>query len=73
MEADFCSSQEAEKEKESIMLQFQALVQQKAEVDDAQKPLLTQQNELKAQIDEFEGKRAELAVTCAPSISDGRV
>jgi hypothetical protein len=43
--------------------QFEVLVRGKAEVDEAQRPLQTQLNQLKVQIEEYEGKRAGIAVS----------
>jgi hypothetical protein len=42
-------------------------------VDEAQKPLLTELNKLRAQIDEFEGKRAAIAVILLVPLTRTRV
>ena len=44
------------------MSQFEALMLKKSEVDKVQTPLLTQLNQIKAQINDFEGQRAAITV-----------
>jgi hypothetical protein len=50
-----------------ILEQFEDLVKRKAEVDDEQRPLLTQMNDIKKQISEFEEKRVSVLVRAYPS------
>jgi len=44
-------------DKESYMAQYTSVAEQKAIIDKAQEPLLKELNEVKKQIDEFDGQR----------------
>lgn len=57
------SNQDAITEKESIMQQFQELMERKAEVDRAQVPLIEQLKDIRAQVDEFEERRTAVTVS----------
>ncbi|KZT28345.1 P-loop containing nucleoside triphosphate hydrolase protein [Neolentinus lepideus HHB14362 ss-1] len=48
---------DAEVEKENIKTQYSNLVRQRAELDEAQKPLLTDLNEVKKKVDDFNERR----------------
>jgi hypothetical protein len=49
-------------EKESYIAQFQSVAEQKAVIEQAQKPLLQELNEVKKQIGAFDGQRQEAQV-----------
>lgn len=49
-------------EKESLMAQFKSVAEQKAVIDQAQEPLLKESNEIKKQIEAFDGQRQEAQV-----------
>jgi hypothetical protein len=49
-------------EKESLMAQYKSVAEQKAVIDQAQTPLLKESNEIKKQIDAFDGQRQEAQV-----------
>ena len=49
-------------EKESLMAQYKSIAEQKAVIDQAQEPLLKELNEVKKQIEEFDGRRQEAQV-----------
>jgi len=51
---------DAEREKASILQQFADLTRRRAEVDEAQKPLLNELNQIKLEINEFDQKRTEV-------------
>ena len=54
-------------EKESLMGQYKSIAEQKAVVDQAQEPLLRELNQIKKQIEEFDGQRQETQVRkCFP-------
>jgi DNA primase large subunit len=53
-------------EKESLMAQYQSIAEQMAVVDQAQKPLLQELNEVKKQVEEFDGQRQEAQVRAYP-------
>jgi hypothetical protein len=56
-------------EKESLMAQYKSIAEQKAVIDQAQEPLLKDLNEVKKQIEAFDGRRQEAQVgMCALSI-----
>lgn len=59
---DVLTPQDAEREKESILQQFADLTRRRAEVDEVQKPLLDELNQIKVQINEFDQKRTEIRV-----------
>ncbi|KDR83091.1 hypothetical protein GALMADRAFT_238908 [Galerina marginata CBS 339.88] len=54
------AKQEAEREKASFFEQFTAISTQKGAVDEAQKQLLYQMNDIKALLNDFEDKRASI-------------
>lgn len=56
-------TQEAEQEQDSIKEQFADLVRRKAEVDDAQKPLQDELNDIKKKILDFDQKRGVATVS----------
>lgn len=56
-------TQEAEEEQESIKEQFADLVRRKAEVDNAQKPLQDELNDIKKKILDFDQKRSAATVS----------
>jgi hypothetical protein len=49
-------------EKESLMDQYKSIAEQKAVIDQAQEPLLKELNEVKKQIEDFDGQRQEAQV-----------
>jgi hypothetical protein len=49
-------------EKESLMAQYKSIAEQKAVINQAQEPLLKELNEVKKQIEEFDGRRQEAQV-----------
>jgi hypothetical protein len=49
-------------EKESYIAQFQTVAEQKAVIEQAQKPLLHELNEVKKQVGAFDGQRQEAQV-----------
>ena len=54
-------------EKESLMAQYKSVAEQKAVIDQAQEPLLKESNEIKKQIEAFDGQRQEAQVhKCFP-------
>ena len=54
-------------EKESSIAQFASIVEQKAVIEQVQKPLLQELNEVKKQIGAFDGQRQEAQVrSCLP-------
>ena len=56
-------------EKESSIAQFESIVEQKAVIEQAQKPLLQELNEIKKQIGAFDGQRQEAQVrACLPCL-----
>ena len=56
------SLQEAEKEKEGVFEQFKSIIAAKEAVDLQNRNLLTQSNQLKKQIEEFEDRKSGLMV-----------
>jgi hypothetical protein len=56
--------QEMMAEKESFMAQYESIAEQTAVIEQAQKPLLQESNEIKKRIGEFDGRRQEAQV-CA--------
>jgi hypothetical protein len=56
-------------EKESYMAQYTSVAEQKAVIDQAQAPLLRELNEIKKQIEAFDGQRQEAQVRKCPSMS----
>ncbi|KAI0250769.1 hypothetical protein BJV78DRAFT_1127436, partial [Lactifluus subvellereus] len=53
-------------EKESLMAQYKSIAEQKAVIDKAQEPLLKELNDIKKQIEAFDGRRQEAQVgVCA--------
>lgn len=54
--------QEMMAEKESLMAQYQSIAEQTAVIDQAQKPLLQELNEVKKKVEEFDGQRQEAQV-----------
>jgi hypothetical protein len=59
--------QEMMAEKESFMAQYQSIAEQTAVIDQAQKPLLQESNEVKKKVEEFDGQRQEAQVRACPS------
>ena len=53
-------------EKESYMAQYQTVAEQTAVIEQAQKPLLQELNEVKKQIGAFDGQRQEAQVRACP-------
>ena len=53
-------------EKDSLMAQFQSIAEQKAVIEQAQKPLLQELNEIKKQVGAFDGQRQEAQVRAYP-------
>lgn len=49
-------------EKESLMAQYKSIAEQKAVIDQAQEPLLKELNDIKKQIEAFDGRRQEAQV-----------
>lgn len=49
-------------EKESLMDQYQSIAEQTAVIEQAQKPLLQELNEVKKKVEEFDGQRQEAQV-----------
>lgn len=61
--------QEMVAEKESFIAQFESIVEQKVVIEQAQKPLLQELNEVKKQIGAFDGQRQEAQVrACFPCL-----
>ena len=58
--------QEMVAEKESLMAQYQSIAEQTAVIEQAQKPLLQESNEIKKQVGEFDGRRQEAQVRACP-------
>lgn len=56
-------------EKESLMAQYKSVAEQKAVIDQAQEPLLKELNEIKKQIEAFDGQRQEAQVRRCFSIA----
>jgi len=56
-------------EKESLMAQYKSVAEQKAVIDQAQEPLLKELNEIKKQIEAFDGQRQEAQVRKCFSLS----
>jgi hypothetical protein len=54
--------QEMMAEKDSYMAQYESIAEQTALIDQAQKPLLQESNEVKKKIGEFDGQRQEAQV-----------
>ena len=54
-------------EKESFMAQYESIAEQTAVIDQAQKPLLQELNEVKKKVEEFDGHRQEAQVR-VPSV-----
>lgn len=54
--------QEMIAEKESLMDQYQSIAEQTAVIEQAQKPLLQELNEVKKKVEEFDGQRQEAQV-----------
>jgi len=53
-------------EKESLMAQYQSIAEQMAVIEQAQKPLLQESNEVKKKVGEFDGQRQEAQVRACP-------
>ena len=53
-------------EKESLMDQYQSIAEQTAVIEQAQKPLLQELNEVKKKVEEFDGQRQEAEVRACP-------
>lgn len=53
-------------EKESFMAQYQSIAEQTVVIDEAQKPLLRELNEVKKKVEEFDGQRQEAQVRACP-------
>ena len=53
-------------EKESLIAQYESIAEQTAVIEQAQKPLLTESNEVKKKIAEFDGQRQEAQVRACP-------
>lgn len=49
---------------ESIKAQYTEVIQKRSEIDEAQKPLLIEMNEIKAEIGSFDDKRKAVVVSC---------
>ena len=60
--------QEMMAEKESLMAQYQSIAEQTAVIEQAQKPLLQELNEVKKKIGEFDGQRQEAQVRACPPL-----
>jgi septal ring factor EnvC (AmiA/AmiB activator) len=59
--------QEMMAEKESFMAQYESIAEQTAVIEQAQKPLLRELNEVKKKVEEFDGQRQEAQVrACSP-------
>ena len=56
-------------EKESLMAQYKSVAEQKAKIDQEQEPLLRELNEIKKQIEAFDGRRQEAQVRKSPLVS----
>lgn len=56
-------------EKESFMAQYTSIAEQKAKIDQEQEPLLKELNEIKKQIEAFDGRRQEAQVRKCPLAS----
>ena len=56
-------------EKESLMAQYQSIAEQMAVIEQAQKPLLQESNEVKKKVGEFDGQRQEAQVRACPPCS----
>ena len=53
-------------EKDSLMAQYQSIAEQMAVIEQAQKPLLQEANEVKKKVGEFDGHRQEAQVCACP-------
>ena len=53
-------------EKESLMAQYESIAEQTAVIEQAQKPLLQELNEVKKKVEEFDGQRQEAQVRAYP-------
>lgn len=60
----FCAPQECIAEKDHIKVQFQHVAQQKSAVDEANRALLLQLNEVKKMISEYDDQRNAIVVRC---------
>ena len=49
-------------EKDSLMAQYESIAEQTAVIDQVQKPLLQELNEVKKKVEEFDGQRQEAQV-----------
>jgi septal ring factor EnvC (AmiA/AmiB activator) len=58
--------QEMTDEKESFMAQYESIAEQTAVIDQVQKPLLQELNEVKKKVEEFDGQRQEAQVCACP-------
>ena len=58
--------QEMTAEKESFMAQYESIAEQMAVIDQVQKPLLQESNEVKKKVEEFDGQRQEAQVRACP-------
>jgi structural maintenance of chromosomes protein 6 len=58
--------QEMMAEKESLMAQYESIAEQTAVIQQAQKPLLQELNEVKKKVEEFDGQRQEAQVRAPP-------
>ena len=55
-----------EKERQSILAQFQAVAERKTVLNQEQEPLLRESKEIKSQIEQFDGKCTQARVSPAP-------
>lgn len=53
-------------EKESLMAQYESIAEQMAVIDQVQKPLLQESNEVKKKVEEFDGQRQVAQVRACP-------
>jgi len=60
--------QEMTAEKESLMAQYESIAEQTAVIQQAQKPLLQESNEVKKKVGEFDGQRQEAQVRAHPPL-----
>jgi predicted nucleotidyltransferase component of viral defense system len=60
---EYNANQDTEKDLESVKNQFAAAMKKRMDVDSLQVPLLQQLNEIKAQINDFEGQRVAISVS----------
>jgi hypothetical protein len=54
-------------EKESYIAQYEIIAEQTAVIEEAQRPLLQELNEVKKKVGEFDGQRQEAQVRACPS------